>query len=148
MSVYSCKSPFENFCSRNVGSFYLVVRVFMSKMYTQLFASSYIWPATDVLYVVGWIISFRQIAVWDSQNVLTFFILIGVFENLTFFSILIFPSIALKPWNIQENFYFKVKTVANFFLMSRFLSICNNISIKQRINHGAIQKLLSTHSIA
>ena len=77
----ACKSPFENFCSRNVGSFYLVVRVFMWQMYTQLFASSYIWPATDVLYVVGWIISFRQIAVLDSQNVLTFFILIEVFEN-------------------------------------------------------------------
>ena len=37
--VYSYKSPFENFCSRNVESFYRLEH---------------------------WIISFMQIAVWDS----------------------------------------------------------------------------------
>ena len=58
-----------------------------------------------------------------------------------FFSIMILPSIALKRWNIPDNLEYKGKVVAKFFLRSRFLFICNNMTVKQQINHGVIQKV-------
>ena len=61
MSVYFCISPSENFCSRDVVSFYLV------------------------LYFNCWIICLRRLTVWASQNVLQFFILVKIFGNSAIF---------------------------------------------------------------
>ena len=36
--------------------------------------------------------------------------------------------------------------MAKFLLKSHFLSICNNMIVKQHINHGAIQKVCHLHN--
>ena len=53
----------------------------------------------------------------------TIFILIGIFENLTIFSISIHLFIALKRWNFPDNLDFKSKTEATFLIRSHFISI-------------------------
>ena len=75
-SVYSCKSPLENFFSRDVRSFYLVGR--------------------------------------------------------------------LK--NFSDKLQFKGKIGAKFLLRSHFLSMYNNMRLKQQINHGVIQKVSHLHN--
>ena len=91
--------------------------------------------------VEGWIISFRREShCWVSQNVLKFFILTEIFRN----SIL--ASTTLKRWNFLDNLHFKGKIVAMFLSRSHFLSICNDMTVKQHINHGAIQKVCHLHN--
>ena len=63
-----------------------------------------------------------------------------------FFSNLILPSIALISWNFPDNLDFKGMILAKFLLRSHFLSICNNMTVKQHINHGAIQKVYHLHN--
>ena len=63
-----------------------------------------------------------------------------------FFSVSILPSLALKRWNFPDNLDFKGKIVAKFYCRSHFLSICNNMTVKQHINHGAIQKVCHLHN--
>ena len=63
-----------------------------------------------------------------------------------FFNVSILPSIALKRWNFPDNFDFRVKILAKFLLRSQFLSICNNVTVKQQINHSAIQKVCHLHN--
>ena len=53
----------------------------------------------------------------------TIFVLIGIFENLTIFSISIHLFIALKRWNFPDNLDFKSKTEATFLIRSHFISI-------------------------
>ena len=108
--------PFENFCCRDVGSFYLVV---------------------------GWIISCMQMAVWDSWNVFKFFILIEIFGNSTIFQHFDTSIIALKRWNFPDNLDFKGKIVAKFLLRRQFLSTCNKAT---KINHSAIQRVCHLHN--
>ena len=45
----------------------------------------------------------------------------------------------VKRWHFPDNLEFKGYIVANVLLKSNFLSIYNNMTIKQQINHGAIQ---------
>ena len=74
----------------------------------------------------GWIISLRWLAVWTSQNVVQFFILIQIFGNSTIFHCFVtsvFPSIALKRWNFLGNLAFKGKILAKFLIRIHFLSI-------------------------
>ena len=52
-----------------------------------------------------------------------------------FFSISILPLIASKRWNFSNNLDFSGKIVAKLRLRSHFLSICNNMAVKQQINH-------------
>ena len=58
-----------------------------------------------------------------------------------FFSNSMLPAIAWKRWNFPECLDFKDKTVAKFLVRSHFLSISNNMTVKQHVNHGAIQKV-------
>ena len=88
--------------------------------------------AQELFYLVGGggrggglKIPFRQSDVWNSQNVLKFFISIEILEIQLFFSIVILPSIALKHWNFPDKLNFKGKTMAEFLLKSHFFSICN-----------------------
>ena len=76
------------------------------------------------------IISFRVIAFWGSWNVLLFS-----------FSILL--SIVLKYWDFPDNLDFKSRTVVKDFLRSHFLSVVNNMTVKQHISHGAIKKYVT-----
>ena len=62
--------------------------------------------------------------------------IIILFEN---FGNSIPPPIVLKRWYFINNLKFKSKIVANFFLRSYFLSVYDNMTIKQQINHEAIQ---------
>ena len=53
-------------------------------------------------------------------------------------------------WNIWRFNYFSAslgEIVAKFFLMSYFLSKCNNMKVEQHINHGAIQKVYHLHNV-
>ena len=70
-----------------------------------------------------WINFLRQFAVWALQNVLQFFILIEIFDNLTIFSISILLFMAFKRWNFSDNFDLKGKIGATFLIRSQFLSI-------------------------
>ena len=63
-----------------------------------------------------------------------------------FLSILILPSTELKCWNFPDTLDFKGKIAAKFLLRSRFLSIFDNMTIKQQINHGVIQKVCHLHN--
>ena len=60
-----------------------------------------------------------------------------------YFNILTLPSIALKRWNFPENLGFENNTVAKFLIKSIFSQY--NMTIKQRINHGTIQKVCHLH---
>ena len=51
------------------------------------------------------------------------------------------PSIALECCNFPDNLDFKGKIETKFLVRSQFLSRQNNMTIKQQINHGVIQKL-------
>ena len=93
----------------------------------------------------GWIISFRQLAVWDSQNVLKFSFWLKFLEIQLFFWHFD-TSIALKRLNFPNNLNFKGKTVAKFLLRSLFLPVYNNMTIKQQITRGAIQKVWRLHN--
>ena len=62
-----------------------------------------------------------------------------------FFSISMLPSIALKHWNFPDNLDFKGKISAIFLTRSPLLSIWNNMTIKQQINYGTIQKVCHLH---
>ena len=59
------------------------------------------------------------------------------------FSISILPSIALKRGNFPDNLEFKGKTVAKFLLRSHFLSICNNMTVKQHSNTDPFKKYVT-----
>ena len=64
--------------------------------------------------------------------------------QLKFFEIQLFFSISLitlKRWNFPDNLDFKGKIVAKFLMRSHFLSIQNDMTVKQQIKHGATQKL-------
>ena len=63
-----------------------------------------------------------------------------------FVSIFILPFTALKRWNFPNNLDFKGKTVAKFLIRSHFLSIYSNVTNKQKINHGAMQKVCHLHN--
>ena len=106
MSSYSCRSPSEKFCSRNVKSFYLVGGL------------------NNSLKVTGSL---------GLVNVLKFFILIEILEMQLFFNIQSLPSIALKSQNFPDNLDFKGKIVAKFLLKSHFPLIYKNMTIKQQI---------------
>ena len=56
------------------------------------------------------------------------------------------PSVALKRWHFPDNLGFKGKSVAKFLLRSHFFSISKNMTIKQQINHGTIQKICYLHN--
>ena len=51
------------------------------------------------------------------------------------------PAIALKHWNFPDNLDFKGEVVEKFLLRSHFVSIYDNMTTKQQINHGVIQKV-------
>ena len=59
------------------------------------------------------------------------------------FSISILPSTALKLRNFPYNLDFKGKNVAKFFLRSHFLSVCNNMAVKQHIIHEPFKKYVT-----
>ena len=111
MSVYSCKPPLENICSRDVGSFYIG-------------ALNNLLQAARCL---GLVKCFQII------------ILVEIYGNSAIFTISVLPPIALKYCNFQDNLEFKGEVVTNFLLRSHFLSIYNNMTKKQKLNHGAIQ---------
>ena len=92
-------------------------------------------------------------------------------ETQLFFSISILPSIALKRWYFSENMNVKGKVVAKFLWRNQFLSLCNSwkpltiitkssifdiaavldpplnrLTVKQCINHEAIQKVFHLHN--
>ena len=67
-------------------------------------------------------------------------------ETQLFFSISIFPLIALERWIFPDNSDFKGNIVLAFLLRSHFLSIYNNITIKKQINHEAIEKVSHLHN--
>ena len=56
------------------------------------------------------------------------------------------PLIALKRRNFPYDFNFKCKTVTKFLIRSHFLLIKNNMTIKQQLNHGTIQKVGHLHN--
>ena len=62
-----------------------------------------------------------------------------------FFSISILSSTVSKRWNFPDNLDFKGKIVAKFRL-SHFVLICNNMIVKQQINHGTIEKVCHLHN--
>ena len=60
-----------------------------------------------------------------------------------FFSTSILPSIALKRWNFPYNLDFNVKIAAKFLIRSHFLSIWNNMAIKNKLNIGPFKKYVT-----
>ena len=84
----------------------------------------------------------------DLVKYLKIFHFFEAFENLTFFSISILSywnKWILKRWNFLDKLDFKNKTLTIFITRSHFLSIWNNMTRKQQINHGAIQKVRDLH---
>ena len=83
-------------------------------------------PPTHPTTTTSWIknpsrgrlkISLRPLAVWTSENILKFFISLGIFENSTIFQ-LFYTSIyiELKRWNFPNNLECKGTIVAKFLI--------------------------------
>ena len=66
------------------------------------------------------------------------------FNYISAFQILL--SIALKHRNFPGILDFKGQTMAKFLIRNHFLSMQNNVTIKQRINHGTIQTVCHLHN--
>ena len=117
MSVYSSNSPFEKFCSRDVASLYLV-----GGLNNFLRADRWLWLVKCFkMFRFNW-------NFWKC-----FYKLI--------FSISILRLIELKYWNFPDNLDFKGKIVAKFFQRSHFLSICNNITVNNKLTTELFQKV-------